>query len=349
MQKKTERKVLVQPTRQMEETVGLNHCRMLDRALNGKVLFMFQKRGSFVQMKRRRGALLLPQLTILAVVFFVTVVGVAVFLHFSSKPSAASTIAVQPVLPPQEGTVEVVVPVANIQPGSGFQPHMFKRERKPEIVVGPDTVRSFDELKGMYARGVLVANRLVNREFLTSLQPVNALTASIPPGYRAIAISVDATSSVEGWAQPGARVDVVWVTEYTGRNTASVIAHNAKVLSANRRTEGVHASQRGKKTGGASQASLDAIPPTVTLLLSVQDSMKVRLAALHGKLGLVLRGAEDTGGVAMTGAISEASLFGETFKAAQVAQRRITVVRIKDPKTGAEEVMKFERGRRLPN
>ena len=247
---------------------------------------------------------------------------------------------------PQEGTIEVIVPIANIQPGSAFQPQMFKRERKPEVVVGPDTVRSFDELKGMYARGVLVANRLVNREFLTSLQPVNALTASIPPGYRAIAISVDATSSVEGWAQPGARVDVVWVTEYTGRNTASVIAHNAKVLSANRRTEGAQVAKRGSQGGRA--AAVEAIPPTVTLLLSVQDAMKVRLAALHGKLGLVLRGAEDTGGVAMTGAISEASLFGETFKASQVAQRQVTVVRVKDPKTGAEELMKFERGRRLP-
>ena len=77
--------------------------------------------------------------------------------------------------------------------------------------------------------------------------------------------------------------------------------------------------------------------------------MKVRLASLHGKLGLVLRGAEDTGGVAMTGSISEASLYSETFKAAQTAQRRITVVRVKDPKTGAEELMKFERGRRITN
>lgn len=301
-------------------------------------------------MKRRRGALVLPQLSILAAVFCVTVIGVAVFLHFSSKPSGATTMATQLTLPIQEGSVEVIVPVANIQPGSAFQPHMFKRERKPEVVVGPDTVRSFDELKGMYARGVLVAQRLVNREFLTSLQPVNALTASIPPGYRAIAISVDATSSVEGWAQAGARVDVVWVTEYTGRNTASVIAHNAKVLSANRRTEGALSVQRGNRSGGSRQSSsLEAIPPTVTLLLSVQDAMKVRLSALHGKLGLVLRGAEDTGGIAMTGSIHEASLFGETTKAAQILQRRITVVRVKDPKTGAEEVMQFERGRRLTN
>ena len=307
---------------------------------------MFQKKGSFVQMRRKRSNVLLPQLLVLIVVFFVSVVGIAGFLHYSSQQSDAATMTIQQPVIPEEGTVEVIVPINNISPGSGFQPQMFKRERKPEAVVGPETVRSFEELKGMYAKGVLVANRLVNREFLTTLQPVNALTASIPAGYRAIAIPVDATSSVEGWAQPGARVDVVWVTEFTGKNTASVVAHNAKVLSANRRTEAIRGNLQ-PKPGAAAGSGDQGIPPTVTLLLSVQDSMKVRLASLHGKLGLVLRGAEDTGGVAMTGAISEASLYMDQNQDPEMQPRMITVVRVKDPKTGKEEILKFEQGYRL--
>jgi len=306
---------------------------------------MFQKKSNFVQMRRRRHDSALPHMAVLAGVFFFTVLGVGIFIHFSSGRSNASTLARQPQLElPQEGTVEVIVPINNVPPGSGFSPQMFKKERKPEVVVGPETVRSFDEVKGMYAKGVLVANRLINRDFLTSLQPVNALTASIPPGYRAIAIAVDAASSVEGWAQPGARVDVVWVTEYTGRNTASVIAHNAKVLSANRRTEAVRAGARKPQKAGAKD---DSIPPTVTLLLSVQDTMKVRLAALHGKLSLVLRGAEDTGGVASSGSIHEASLYGDVNEGQVAPQRKITVVTVKDPASGKVEELKFERGYRI--
>ncbi len=305
---------------------------------------MFQKRGSFVQKRRRRGDSLAPQLVVLVLVFFVSVIGIAAVLHFTSGSSNAANMAVQPTPLPDPGTVEVILPIANIQPGSGFQPQMFKRDRKPEEVVGPEVVRSFDELKGMYAKGVLVANRLINRDFLTTLQPVNALTASIPPGYRAIAIPVDATSSVEGWAQAGVRVDVVWVTEFGGRNTAAVVAHNAKVLSANRRTEAQRGVSKSKQGG---QGGDEGIPPTVTLLLSVQDAMKVRLAALHGKLGLVLRGAEDTGSVAISGAFNESSLYQQENNNVRAPTRHITVVRVKDPKTGREEILKFERGQRV--
>jgi pilus assembly protein CpaB len=307
---------------------------------------MFQKKSIFVQ-RRRRGDSFLPQAIILAVVFCLTVVGAGMFIHVSAGKSNATQMAQAPsVILPQAGTVEVIVPINNIPPGSGFQPQMFKKELKPEVVVGPETVRSFDELKGMYSKGVLVTNRLVNRDFLTSLQPVNALTASIPSGYRAIAIAVDATSSVEGWAQPGARVDVVWVTDFTGKNTASMIAHNAKVLSANRRTEAARGLAR--KSGGAPAAKDDGIPPTVTLLLTVQDAMRVRLAALHGKLSLVLRGAEDTGGIASTGSIQESSLYGDNLnQAAALPQRNITVVKVKDPATGKQEELRFERGYRV--
>jgi pilus assembly protein CpaB len=306
---------------------------------------MFQKKSNFVQMRRRRGDSALPQVVVLAGICFLTVLGVGIFIHFSSGRGNASTLAMHPQLEiPQEGTVEVIVPINNIPPGSGFSPQMFKKERKPEIVVGPETVRSFDELKGMYTKGVLVANRLISRDFLTSLQPVNALTASIPPGYRAIAIAVDAASSVEWWAQPGARVDVVWVTEYTGRNTASVIAHNAKVLSANRRTEALRGGARKSQNSAGKD---EGIPPTVTLLLSMQDTMKVRLAALHGKLSLVLRGAEDTGGIASSGSIHEASLYGDINEGQVAPQRKITVVTVKDPASGKVEELKFERGYRI--
>jgi pilus assembly protein CpaB len=125
--------------------------------------------------------------------------------------------------------IDIIVPLQSIPPGATLEPQMFHRVSKPEIVVGTDIIRDFEEVKGLFSKGMLVAGQPIHRDFLTSLQPVNALTASIPKGYRAIAIAVDATSSVEGWAQPGARVDVVWVTKDFGPQMAYVIAPNAKV------------------------------------------------------------------------------------------------------------------------
>lgn len=271
-----------------------------------------------------------------ALIIFISFAGIIASIHFSSQQGTASTVsAPQNVIEP--GMVEVVVPIESIPPGATLEPRLFHRVKKPEVLVGPEVIRDFEEVRGLYSRGVLVAGQPVHRDFLTSLQPVNALTASIPPGYRAIAISVDAISSVEGWAQPGARVDVIWVTRDLGSQMAYVVAPNAKVLSANKRAEG--ASVDGQKKD-------EETPQTVTLLLSVRDAMRVRLAALNGRLALVLRGSEDAGLAKAGGPIGEGVLFN-TGSRLPVASRSTVSVKVRDRKTGKEEVLTFENGQRV--
>jgi pilus assembly protein CpaB len=233
--------------------------------------------------------------------------------------------------------IDIIVPVQGIAPGATLEPKMFRRVKKPEIVVSTDIIRDFEEIKGLYSRGMLVAEQPVHRDFLTSLQPVNALTASIPKGYRAIAIAVDAISSVEGWAQPGARVDVIWVTKDFGMQMAYVVAPNAKVLSANKKAEGARVEGKDKES---------EVPSTVTLLLSVRDAMRVRLAALNGRLALVLRGIESDNNKP-AGPISEGSLFNIGSRVALPNQRNVVDVKVKDRRTGKVETLKFEGGQRV--
>lgn len=271
------------------------------------------------------------KVAVLTAAAIVLLAGLGAAIHLSSSQSNARGPAAA--LPVDDGTIEVVVPVQNIPPGATLEQSMFHRVRKPEIIVGPDIIRDFEEIKGLYSRGMLVSQQPVHRDFLTSLQPVNALTASIPKGYRAIAIAVDATSSVEGWAQPGARVDVIWVTKETGDQMAYVVAPNAKVLSANKKAEGARTEDKTKDS---------EVPTTVTLLLSVRDAMRVRLAALNGRLALVLRGM-DADTVRPSGPISENALFNLGNRPASPA-RPIVDVRVKDPVTGKVENLKFEHG-----
>ena len=262
--------------------------------------------------------------------------GVALSLHLSSQPGVAKTVVPQErVIDP--GMVEIIVPLESIPPGATLEPKMFHRVKKPDLVVGPDTIRDFDDIKGLYSRGVLVAEQPVHRDFLTSLQPVNALTASIPAGYRAIAISVDAISSVEGWAQPGARVDVIWVTRDLGSQMAYAIAPNAKVLSANKKAEGARVDSKNSDS---------EVPTTVTLLLSVRDAMRVRLASLNGRLALVLRGSDDAGLAKMSGPIGEGALFN-VGRGVQPQNRNLVSVKVRDRRTGKEELLTFEDGERV--
>jgi pilus assembly protein CpaB len=272
------------------------------------------------------------------VIFMVAIAfgGVALSLHLSSQPGVAKTVVPQErVIEP--GMVEIIVPLESIPPGATLEPKMFHRVKKPDLVVGPDTIRDLDDIKGLYSRGVLVAEQPVHRDFLTSLQPVNALTASIPAGYRAIAISVDAISSVEGWAQPGARVDVIWVTRDLGSQMAYAIAPNAKVLSANKKAEGARVDSKNSDS---------EVPTTVTLLLSVRDAMRVRLASLNGRLALVLRGSDDAGLAKMSGPIGEGALFN-VGRGVQPQNRNLVSVKVRDRRTGKEELLTFEDGERV--
>ncbi len=300
---------------------------------------MFQ-RNSFVRVRRRPETILL-QFVLLSVIFFVSIIGVVAFMHFSSPISGAAT-QTEPVAAVVQaaGQVDLIVPTDNIVPGVALEPTMFRRDKRPEEVVGPEVVREFDEVKGLYTKGLLIANQPVNRDLLTSLQPVNALTASIPTGYRAIAIPVDATSSVEGWAQAGARVDVFWVTSLTGRRTVSMVAANAKVLSANSKTEGVQKNDPAK-------SGAEEIPHTVTLLLSNKDALRVRLASLHGRLSLVLRGSEDSGAVSSSNPIPESALYSTSNLPVMEQVRNLVTVKVKDRKTGKEEDLTFENGERV--
>jgi Flp pilus assembly protein CpaB len=179
---------------------------------------------------------------------------------------------------------EILVPVETIKVGSSFQPTMFRKEIRREEQVTGDMIRSFDELKGQYAKGVLIKGQPVLKGALTNRQPVHVLTALLPKGYRAVALQVEKPllDNVDGWAQPGTDVDVVWITDVFGKEIATVLAGPVRVLASNKATEW------SQKKGGAQDKLV-----TVTLLLPTKDAVRISLAALHGKISLSLRGLSD--------------------------------------------------------
>ena len=113
---------------------------------------------------------------------------------------------------------------------------------------------------------------------------------------------MDATSAVEGWARPGARVDIVWTTQNRGKQAVITIVQNAKILSAESLTQS-QVEQTGKSI---------AIPSTVTMLVTAQDAKKIQLARTSGTLSLTLRGDNDLGKSEMGGTITFDDLLGTT-------------------------------------
>ncbi len=217
-------------------------------------------------------------------VVLVVVCSLVALLALYSGASASSPKPVQVEAPvePQVKMVDVLVPVQDVEAGKPLEPGMFRRESRPQVGVSPRVVRDFEEIQGQFARSLIVAGQPLHRDYITSVRPTNQITANIPEGYRAVTISVDARSAVEGWVRPNARVDVMWASNVRGRPGITMIVQNAKVLSAERNTD-------SKVQPGT------PVPSTVTLLVTAADAAKINLAQTTGSLTLQLRGDNDPG------------------------------------------------------
>lgn len=219
----------------------------------------------------------------------VVAIGIAA-LKKNSTAATAATVAAAPaetekrvVVIQKEATVEMVdvlVPIADIEQGKKLDPAMFRLDKRPKVALGQNSVRSFDELRNQYARSIIPANSPLNKEVMTPIRPANPVIASIPAGFRAVTISVNALSSVEGWASAGAMVDIQWINS----GSANIIVQNAKILSAERQVENSQQPNQGAP-----------IPTTVTLLVTEKDAQRISLATTSGQLMLHLRGATDIG------------------------------------------------------
>ena len=106
--------------------------------------------------------------------------------------------------------------------------------------------------------------------------------STLAPGYRAVAVSVNAETAVGGFVTPGDHVDIV-LTEGRGDTLRTgVILQNIRVLATD---------QNADTTGSAARTAR-----TITVEVSTRDAQVLTLAQQAGLLSLALRqGATDAG------------------------------------------------------
>jgi Flp pilus assembly protein CpaB len=104
-----------------------------------------------------------------------------------------------------------------------------------------------------------------------------------------VTIEVDATAGVEGWATPGAHVDVqvTYRDPEDNIDKTRVAVEDAVVLSYNGRTEKIKDPEQGE---------INRVDPTstVTLAVTADDSLKLRTAGAIGRISLALRSSNDS-------------------------------------------------------
>ena len=144
-----------------------------------------------------------------------------------------------------------------------------------------NAVSSFGQIEGLVSAGAYPSGSVLQSGMLTE-------APGLQPGYREVAIMVDAETGVAGRIQAGDYVDIlVTITnEETGEQWAEVVVQNALIINV-----GVATTVEEEDSSGAFSES-DQIP--VTFALSTDDSLLLAYAESYAvKLRLALRGAGD--------------------------------------------------------
>lgn len=211
--------------------------------------------------------------------------GVFVFTQFKKLAQAKSV-----------PTVPVVVTARAIPLGTRLQPSDLR------IVNWP----AAHPIKGMFSRIEDCANRavmtsLVENEPLLEgkLAPKDAgagLPATIPPGMRALTVSVNDVIGVAGFVVPGTIVDVLVTGSVGSGNVTRTILENVRVLAVGQKVE----AERESKPQSAA---------VITLLVSPEEANELAMAATQGRIQLALRNSLDSAKVDPA-PVMQASLFG---------------------------------------
>ena len=238
---------------------------------------------------------------IAAVSVFVLLTIVAAGVPLLSRPA----VVVAPVVPTPVPVVDVYMPIQRISANTPLTPLMFKREQRTLTEVaryGAQPIKSESELLARYARVVIMPGKPVMVDEVTDT-PDSLLSKQIRPGFRAVTITVNSESGVEGWGVPQSLVDVAWVShdaEEGGEQVAATIVKRARVLSVLGKTEIQPPEQQGGSgrvvadTKGGGNPGVPSGGFTVTLLVTPDDGRKILLASRTGELSLMLRGEYDT-------------------------------------------------------
>jgi len=198
----------------------------------------------------------------------------------------------------------VVVAKVDIPLGTQVVAEQLMRVQYPANAL-PDGV--FDAEEKVVGR--VVVTNVAAKEPITDFKlaaegSAAGLSAVIPEGYRAMTVKVDDVIGVAGFLQPGTMVDVLTVIqpneEGTHRNPISkIVLQNVKVLAS------------GQNMDKPKDERENEVVRAVTLQVTPEQAEKLALAAVEGKLRLVMRNTADQGDEQTQGANKRTLLTGE--------------------------------------
>lgn len=190
--------------------------------------------------------------------------------------------------------ISIVQAKQDIKAYEKITPEMIQMIETSDSVLAPPTERISDtkELleKPRVAAKSIPQNSPILKSMLAPPGTPEGIEGRIPPGYRAVAVKIDESTSAGYNLQPGDWVDVIVVMDVDSgvrgkKDTlAEVILQRVQIAAI------------GQGTNEQSEAAGSKVKPakSATLIVKQDDAPKLHLAGTRGKITLVLRGSDDT-------------------------------------------------------
>ncbi len=215
------------------------------------------------------------------------------------------------------GTVEiptrpVVVAAGDLAIGAELQSDDLRIIEWPANAVPQGAISKTEEVVGRGLIMPVIENEPILPMKLASKEAGAGLPLVIPPGLRAVSVRVNEVIGVAGYVLPGTRVDVVATVSPTDKPvdmTSKVILTDVQVLAA------------GTKMEQEGDDNKPMAVNVVTLLVNPEESERLTLASLEGKIQLALRNPLDRENPATRG-VRAAALLGSAPPVRVVAPRR---------------------------
>ncbi len=209
----------------------------------------------------------------------------------------------------------IVVAATNLMPGTRLDRTNIKISQWPEDLVPDGTFNNIDTLDQRIVNTPIVKNEPVLVNKMAAMGSSAGFSSLIPPGKRAMTVSVDMFSGVSGFILPNTRVDVLMTVSTISRredSTTRIILEDVRVLAVDQTTQ--------------TNENDPITVKSVTLLVTPQQAEKLALASTEGRLVLTLRNTSDRAQQATSGVRLK-----ELVKEKKTCKSRPIVVKEKEP------------------
>ena len=185
----------------------------------------------------------------------------------------------------------VVVAKNDIPPLTVIKADMLETKEVAENLVPEGAVEDVAEIVNVSAKTEIFAGDVITIRKLLADSEQPTFVKSIPADCRAVSISVNEITSVDGFAKPGDKVDLLLVETYENQSaTASILLQDVLLLSINKNmSPNNSAGENGKSTSSAIEN-----PSTATFALKPNEILKLVSASKLGEIYLTLRPTNPT-------------------------------------------------------